>query len=278
MDCKKDGIKVGMQSVVVTLILLTVTSLLSAQDNPGASNAQATAAQSSATTGEKAALADVVEAPEALPRGPKDLLEDYEAEMDAITHRFSAALQGIANAVQRGELTGEQGQKISAEQYQTAQMQFELLGAWRAMLEHDLASVSLPASNATPVAAKENEVVMAALPFSSFELNPSVVEYLNLSDSQIEGIQQVMTRERRNLQPLMAKLKATRDELLAVDAAHTSEKQMKSLADRQASLLAKLILANARMQSKIYKLLTLEQQRQLDDLKRGNQPTTIADK
>lgn len=99
-----------------------------------------------------------------------------------------------------------------------------------------------------------------------------------MSESQIEGIQQVMTSEHRNLEPLMAKLKATREELMAIDAQHTSEKQMKSLAARQAGLLAKLIVANARMQSKIYKLLTLEQQRKLDDLKRSNESTTIADK
>jgi hypothetical protein len=265
------------QLIVVILILLAITPL-SAQDNPGGSNVQVTTAQSAAVAGEETALADVMTVPEALPRGPKELLEDYEAEMEAITQRFSATLLIIADAVQRGELTSEHGQKISAEQYQTAQMQFELLGAWRAMLEHDLASVPVPASNANPVQAKENGIVMVALPFSSFELNPSIAEYLKLSDSQIEGIQQVMTREHRNLQPLMAKLKTTKEELLALDAEHTSARQMKSLADRHAGLLAKLIVANALMQSKIYRLLTLDQQRKLDDLKRSNESTTIADK
>lgn len=267
-----------MKLLVVLLILLTITPLVSAQDNPGGINIQTEKAQSPAAAGEEKELADVMAVPEALPRGPKDLLEDYEAEMSAITQRFSATILVIASAVQSGELTSEQGQKISAEQYQTAQMQFELLGAWRAMLEHDLASVPAPASNPNPDPAKENEIVMVALPFSSFELNPSVAQYLHLSDSQIEGIRQVMTRERDNLRPLMSKLDATKQELLTVDAKHTSEKQMKALADRQAGLLAKLIVANARMQSKIYKLLTLDQQRKLDDLKRSNESTTIADK
>ncbi|HWC18054.1 MAG TPA: Spy/CpxP family protein refolding chaperone [Terriglobales bacterium] len=271
-----------MQTIVVIFILLTFVPLLSAQDNHGVDQSQANTAPSAAA--DETALADVLSAPEALPRGPKDVLDDYEAEMGAITQRFSATLLVIAKAVQNGELTSEQGQKITSEQYETAQMQFELLAAWRAMLEHDLASVPESATNTNPVQQsdpiqeKENEIVMVALPFSSFELNASVAQYLNLSGSQIEGIQQLMTSEHRNLEPLMAKLKATREELMAIDAQHTTEKQMKSLANRQAGLLAKLIVANARMQSKIYKLLTLEQQRKLDDFKRSNESTTIADK
>jgi hypothetical protein len=265
------------QLILVMFILLSIAPALSAQDSPHGSNAQATDAQSSAVVGE-ATLADVMAAPEALPRGPKEVLEDYETEMSAITQTFSATLLIIAGAVQRGELTSEQGQKLSAEQYQVAQMQFELLGAWSSMLEHDLVSAPVSASSTNSVPEKDNEIVTVALPFSSFELNPSVAEYLNLSDSQIQGIRQVMTRERRNLQPLMARLRATREELLAVNAEHTREKQMKSLADREASLLTKLIVANARVQSKISKLLTLEQQRKLDDLKRSSESTTIADK
>lgn len=265
------------QLIVMMFILLSIAPALSAQDSPHGSSAQATDAQSSAVV-EEAALADVMAVPVALPRGPKEVLEDYETEMSAITQKFSATLLIISGAVQRGELTSEQGQKLSAEQYQVAQMQFELLGAWCSMLEDDLVSAPVSASNANSVPEKDNEIVTVALPFSSFELNPSVAEYLNLSDPQIEGIQQVMTRERRNLQPLMTKLKATSEELLAVNAEHTSEKQMKSLADREARLLTKLIVANARVQSRISKLLTLEQQRKLDDLKRSSESTAVADK
>ena len=116
---------------------------------------------------------------------------------------------------------------------------------------------------------------MVALPFSSFELNTSLAEYLNLSQSQIEAIQQVMARERGNVQPVIAQLKAAKEKLLAADARQLNDKNIKVLADAQASLLAKLIVANARMQSKIYKLLTQEQQGKLDYLKRSNESAAI---
>jgi len=47
-----------------------------------------------------------------------------------------------------------------------------------------------------------------------------------------------------------------------------NEKQVKALADTEGSLLDKLIIANARMQSQIYKILRPEQQKKLSDLER----------
>jgi hypothetical protein len=47
-----------------------------------------------------------------------------------------------------------------------------------------------------------------------------------------------------------------------------SEKEVKSLAQAEAALLAKLIVANARMQSKIDKILSPDQQKKLSDLER----------
>jgi hypothetical protein len=43
---------------------------------------------------------------------------------------------------------------------------------------------------------------------------------------------------------------------------------MKSLADTEATVLGKLIVANARMQSKIYKILSPDQQKRINELER----------
>lgn len=66
----------------------------------------------------------------------------------------------------------------------------------------------------------------------------------------------------------MTQLRTTRERLLAIGSEHLNAKQVKALADTEASLLARLIVANARMQSKIYKILSTEQQRKLSDLER----------
>ena len=66
----------------------------------------------------------------------------------------------------------------------------------------------------------------------------------------------------------MTQLRTTREKLLAIGGEHVNGKELKALADTEASLLARLIVANARMQSKIYKILSPEQQKKLSDLER----------
>src|SRR4029077_17648942 len=114
----------------------------------------------------------------------------------------------------------------------------------------------------------ESEVVMVALPFSSLQLNPSLAAYLSLTSSQVEAIHQITMREQRRLEPLVTALRTTREKLLAIGSERANEKQVKALADAEASLLARLIVANARMQSHIYKILSSEQQKKLSDLER----------
>jgi len=71
----------------------------------------------------------------------------------------------------------------------------------------------------------------------------------------------------------MAQMRATKTKLLAATAGRqTNEKEIKTLADAQAAVLTKLILANSRMQARIYELLSGEQQKKLDAFKQSCEP------
>jgi len=201
-----------------------------------------------------------------VPDDPKQVLQDYDSLMIALTQKFSATLATIADAAKRGDLSSEQAREMSAEQYQLTHMQFELLSLWRGIEEQDLARI--PDVEAKPDSTQGSEVVMVALPFSSFQLNPSLATYLSLTPSQVEAIQRVMMWEQHSLEPLMTQLRTTRERLLAIGSEHLNTKQVKALADTEASLLARLIVANARMQSKIFNILSAEQQKKLRDLER----------
>jgi hypothetical protein len=215
---------------------------------------------------EDPAVTNVVTNTAIVPNDPKQVLQDYDPLMIALTQKFSATLATIADAAQRGDLSSEQAREMSAEQYQLTHMQFELLSLWRGLEEQDLARI--PHVEAKPDSTQGSEVVMVALPFSSFQLNPSLATYLSLTPSQVEAFQRVMMREQHSLVPLMTQLRTTRDRLLAIGNEHLNAKQVKALADTEASLLARLIVANARMQSRIYKILSPEQQKKLSDLER----------
>jgi hypothetical protein len=116
------------------------------------------------------AVKDVPTSPAVVPNDPKQVLQDYDSLMIALTQKFSATLATIAEAVKQGELSGEQAREMSAENYQLTHMQFELLSLWRGIEEQDLA-IS-PDVQIDLVARPENEVVTVALPFSSLQYNP----------------------------------------------------------------------------------------------------------
>lgn len=138
--------------VVIGFLFITVvpvTLLARAEYNDG--NVPPAAFAISSSAAEKQALTDVLNIPSPVPRGPKDVLQDHAAEMTAITQKFSASVAAIAEAVNSGELSSEQGQKLISEQYQIAQMQFELLAASRDLLEKDLArNVNAQSDPASP--------------------------------------------------------------------------------------------------------------------------------
>src|SRR5437588_4765100 len=153
-----------------------------------------------------------------VPDDPKQVLQDYDSLMIALTQKFSATLATIAEAAKRGELSSEQAREMSAEQYQVTHMQFELLSLWRRIEEQD--SARIPDVEAKPDSTQQSEVVVVALPFSSLQLNPSLASYLSLAPSQVEAIQRVMMREQHSLEPLMSALRTAREKLLAIGSEH----------------------------------------------------------
>ena len=115
---------------------------------------------------------------------------------------------------------------------------------------------------------RDNQTVIVALPFSSLELDPSLVEYLSLTSKQIRAIQDLMSQERRELEPLKTELQSTHGKLLAAaDQGHS--KEMDILAATEARILTKLIIQSSRTQARLHGLLTHEQQKKLEDLSRA---------
>jgi LTXXQ motif family protein len=261
--------------LILIIILMTVIPILGlAQTQSGDDNA---------STNPPAAADSLLPdpGPTAVPAGPgslgpQDVLQQYQTVMLTITQNFTANLAGITEAVQEGKMSSEEGKTSTAEQYLIAKMQFQLLSAWRQMDKQDQDKVPAPDDKSEASPADDNQIVLVELPFSSFELTEGVAEHLRLTESQKEAIQQVMARERHNMEPWFAQLRSVREKLLALDVQHSNKKEIKTLADEQAALLAKFIVANARMQSEIYKLLTPEQQRKLDNLKRSGESGTVA--
>jgi len=204
-----------------------------------------------------------------VPRGPGDVLRDYELEMGSIAGRWSMNLGTISNAVGTGRITREQGEYVSGELYQVAMMQFQLFSALHAMLEADIART--PVVRADPTPSSTGDLLSVAMPFSSLQLSPSLVEYLGLTPPQVRSIQRLMDRERPTTEPLMHELRTIIGELgAAIQQSQNNENEGAAprLAAQQALLLKQLMRANSSLQRKINDVLDPKQRKKLDSFKR----------
>jgi Spy/CpxP family protein refolding chaperone len=213
-------------------------------------------------------LADIVEIPPVIFRGPRDVLRDYELEMASIAERLSMDLRVISNAVGTGEITREQREYASGERYQVAMMQFQLFSALHTILEQDIAR---PPFVPEPAPSHSAEMVVVAMPFSSLQLNPSLVEYLGLNRTQVTSIQRLMDQERSKTEPLLLELRTISAELgvtIQHSQSNDSEAAAQKLAATQARLLKHLMIANSRLQRRIDDVLNPQQRKKLDAFKR----------
>ena len=271
MGCSRKGSSKMKTKLFFSLLLLAVVVAhgVPATAGEGTGNSHTGTRQSLVIPAEEPTITTVPTGPRTAADDPKQVLQEYDSLMIALSQKFSATLATlatIAEAAKRGEISSEQARKMSAEQYQLTHKQFELLSLWRGFEAQDLSRV--PDFQPNPDPGQESDAVTVALPFSSLQLNPSLAKYLNLTPTQVEAIRQVMTREQGSFEPLMTELRVAREKLVAIAGEHKTEKQVKAVADTEASLLARLIVTNARMQFKIYQILSPDQQKKFSDLER----------
>jgi len=217
-----------------------------------------------ATLQTREAVTDVLPQDAIIPRGPTDVLKDYENQMTAVSEWLSGQL---GSAVDSEELTREQGEYFTGERYEAAMMQFQLLRAQYAILEHEIAATSVGPKDTMP--GQSGQAVVLALPFSTLQLDPSLAQYLGLNTQQGSAIQDLMSKERSKIDPVIAQFRTTQQELLATTQnGQSNDKKVQSLADTQAHLLTKLIAANWSLQADLAELLSPEQRKKLDKVKR----------
>jgi hypothetical protein len=196
------------------------------------------------------------------------VIEGYEAEMDAVSNRLTSELSSIARAAERNQISSDQAEQISRQRYEVAMMQFQLLVALRANLERDIdRAKQTPPREST---LRDDVSAVVELPFSSLQLSPELAEYLHLTSNQAAAIQKVMANERGSLEPMMAELRSTGQKLYQANLRSHSDKEVRALATSQANIISNLIIADSRLQSRIYETLDEEQRNKLDHLRQGD--------
>ncbi len=113
------------------------------------------------------------------------------------------------------------------------------------------------------------DTLVVSPPDSSPDVPAAIVSYLDLTPLQIAAIQAQIAVQRGQVQSLMQQLTNNRWELIASTLKGRFDvRQVRKLAAQQARILEPLVVANARLQTEIYKILTVEQQRKLDEIRK----------
>ena len=140
-------------------------------------------------------------------------------------------------------------------------MRFQLLSTGHNMLDDRPQKATEPVSEVQV----SGDTLVVSPPESSPDEPAAIVSYLDLTPPQIAAIQAQIAVQRGQTQSLMKQLTNNRRELIATTLkGHFDTRQVRKLAAKQARILEPLVVANARLQTEIYKILTVEQQRRLD--------------
>jgi hypothetical protein len=131
-----------------------------------------------------------------------------------------------------------------------------------------MGTVSPDKSSSAEVQVSGDTLVVSA-PDSSADVPTAIVEYLDLTPLQIVAIQAQIEEQRVQAQSLIEQLTTNRQELIATTLQGRFDiRQVRKLAAQQGRILQLLIVENARLQTAAYRVLTVEQQRKLDGMRK----------
>ena len=199
--------------------------------------------------------------------GPQEMKGQYPQQMEAVLQSVSQDLAQIVQAAQAGSIDRTQAEYLYVERYYVGLMRFQLL---RALYQNsDGASQRQSCSQGKTSPQSSDTIVTIAPPTSSPEVPEQLAGYLQLTPEQIAAIQVQIGNDRKQVQPLLERLESSRRALISstLDGRYDAKK-VKMLAAEQSRMMEQLIVANAMLESQLYKILTTEQQKEIDDLRR----------
>jgi hypothetical protein len=194
----------------------------------------------------------------------------YEGRMDAVLRAMSAELGEIAQQVRDGKINRAEGDYLCLERYYIALSRFQFLRTlYQRQGEDNQGGGENSQENTEPQISGETVIVPPRI--SSPDIPSEIINYLELNPPQIAAIQSQISDERKHVQPLLQQLEKSRQKLISIKLnGNLDAGKLKSVATEQSQIVKQLIVANALLETKLYRMLTSEQQRKADELRRQN--------
>jgi hypothetical protein len=202
-----------------------------------------------------------------LPSGAEQDTGSYPARLEDIAGAMSAELAEIAEAAREGKITREQAQYLSMERYYVAMTRFQLLRMMYQGAEASSSQQTYSPANNTP------QMSAAAIALPPLACSPDIPEqlvyYLELTPPQVQALQAQVTEECKQVQPLVDRLDKSRRKMMSMKVnGQAGEREVQASATEQSEIMKQLIVMNSQLETKLYSLLTSEQQRRVDGLLR----------
>ena len=96
-----------------------------------------------------------------------------------------------------------------------------------------------------------------------------LVDYLQLTPREIQALQAQVSEECSQVQPLVDQLEKSRRKLMSMKLdGKADDKQVQAAAAEQSQIIKQVIVMNSQLETKLYSMLTKEQQQKVDELLR----------
>jgi len=191
----------------------------------------------------------------------------YPERLEAVLAAMSAELGQIGQALRDGKISHAQAEYLSLERYYVALTRFQLLRTMYQDAEESNQTDSYSKANTVPQVSRDPIIVPPRV--CSPDIPQQIVDYLELTPVQIESLQAQVMEQCQQVQPLVDRLEKSRLKLISAKLnGKVGDREIQVLATEQSRIIKQLILANSELETKLYGMLTTEQQRKIDGLLR----------
>ena len=249
--------------IIGLLMTCVLATSAGAQENSGAQPAQRQIANLAQQQSDGAASAPTqLQAPAGVQDGTT-----YPEQLEAVLGAMTAELGEIAQAAREGKIRRAQAEYLSLERYYVAMTRFQFLRTLYQEPPQGSQTGSYAQANTAPRIPGAS--VMVPSRTCSLDLPEQLVNYLELSPGQVEAIQAQVTDQCKQVQPLLERLEECRRTEISLKLNGKFDAQAsQALATEQSGIIRQLIVANSQLETKLYSMLTSEQQRKIDGLLR----------
>src|SRR5271157_839019 len=256
-------LKLKSQWIIGFLLICALAISANAQENSGVQSAEGPIANlARQNSGDATSPATQLQAPAGLQDAGT-----YPDRLEEVLGAMSAELAVIAQAAREGKISRDQAEYLSLERYYVALTRFQLLRMLYQPPEQSNPPQSYAQANTSPQIS--GGALFTPPVTCSPDIPPQIVDYLQLTPVEIQGLQAQVSEECNQVQPLVERLEKSRRKLMSMKLdGKAGDKEVQYLAAEQSQIIKQLIVANSQLETKLYNTLTSEQQRKVDGLLR----------